>query len=228
MDRKHAFTLVELLVVMAIIAILAALLIPALSRARSEDARVSCVSNERQLNMALAQYAMDHEERYPVEPTEHNPHPDLVQQLREHGLSDSAFYCPEAPAMETYAQDPDSYVPRGQTDSVINTPANRAAGNVSYVYWSFLSNKPTGWVEPIDCWRNPSFFAPRAITARGKILSGQTMPEGLPAEIWLLADFFRRGGAPFPHSRKHRDGLNVLYLDGHVELMVGGPRDNFD
>jgi len=57
---KRAFTLVELLVVMAIIAILAALLLPVLSRAKASAKRIACVSNVRQINLAVHLYADEH------------------------------------------------------------------------------------------------------------------------------------------------------------------------
>ena len=57
---KRAFTLIELLVVIAIIAILSALLLPVLSRAKGAARRTACISNTRQINLALLMYANDH------------------------------------------------------------------------------------------------------------------------------------------------------------------------
>lgn len=58
-----AFTLIELLVVIAIIAILAALLLPAVSRSKSAVKRTACISNERQINLAVRMYADEHSDR---------------------------------------------------------------------------------------------------------------------------------------------------------------------
>ncbi len=62
---RHRFTLVELLVVVAIIAILASLLLPALSTARGKAIQLRCASNLRQLGVATVMYAGDADGAFP-------------------------------------------------------------------------------------------------------------------------------------------------------------------
>jgi prepilin-type N-terminal cleavage/methylation domain-containing protein/prepilin-type processing-associated H-X9-DG protein len=102
--RLKAFTLVELLVVLAIIAILAALLLPAVNRARESGRGAACISNLRQVGIALQLYVDDNQQRLPV--------------MRDRGsVTDTNL--PSVPSVETVLRDPLS------NTNVLRCPSDR-------------------------------------------------------------------------------------------------------
>jgi prepilin-type N-terminal cleavage/methylation domain-containing protein len=66
-QKSTAFTLIELLIVIAIIAILAGLLLPALARAKAKAKGINCVNNLRQTSLGLRLWANDNADKYPWE-----------------------------------------------------------------------------------------------------------------------------------------------------------------
>jgi len=66
MSTRKGFTLIELLVVIAIIAILAAILFPVFAQAREKARAITCVSNEKEIGLAILMYSQDYDEYFPL------------------------------------------------------------------------------------------------------------------------------------------------------------------
>jgi prepilin-type N-terminal cleavage/methylation domain-containing protein/prepilin-type processing-associated H-X9-DG protein len=100
---RTAFTLVELLVVIAVIAILAALLLPALSKAKDRARQSQCASNLRQVLLAAVMYADENDGRFPAQPADGRPVRavggnglNFYDLLMPYTLNPGAWLCPSA------------------------------------------------------------------------------------------------------------------------------------
>jgi prepilin-type N-terminal cleavage/methylation domain-containing protein len=110
MNKNRAFTLIEVLVVIAIIALLASLLVPVLCCATEKGRRTDCLNNLRQVNLAVRFYAEDYADSLPVLPFP-NPYPNGIgafyKQLVKGYLgltgpaspAEKVFICPSDPVI---------------------------------------------------------------------------------------------------------------------------------
>jgi prepilin-type N-terminal cleavage/methylation domain-containing protein/prepilin-type processing-associated H-X9-DG protein len=127
MNQRRGFTLIELLVVIAIIAILAAILFPVFQKVRENARRTSCLSNEKQLGLALIQYTQDYDEFYPSGVAGEAYGLGWGGKIYSFVKSTAVFKCPD-----------DSY-----------SPANTADTAISYAYNAALSRTDSAAGVPL-------------------------------------------------------------------------------
>ena len=101
---SSGFTLIELLVVIAIIAILAAILFPVFAQAREQARKTSCLSNVKQMGLAMLMYTEDYDENLPLDLTVNSQNfftwQDLIQPYaKNYGI----VICPDSPYHDTNA-----------------------------------------------------------------------------------------------------------------------------
>lgn len=128
--RSPAFTLVEMLVVIAIIGILAALLFPALSGVRAKSMETHCANNLRQLGVALYQYATTYGGFYPVATGNKyaGAQPDLIGALAESIPSNAPVW----------------FCRRYLTYQNTSAEESMTTNGIGYFYWAFATNYPSG------------------------------------------------------------------------------------
>jgi prepilin-type N-terminal cleavage/methylation domain-containing protein len=93
---RRGFTLIELLVVIAIIAILASILFPVFARAREKARESNCMSNEKQIGLAIHMYASDYDDMMPIansKPATDGP-PGLKDVILPYCKNTQIFRCP--------------------------------------------------------------------------------------------------------------------------------------
>ena len=226
--RRDAFTLVELLVTIAIIAILAALLIPALSRGKEKARQTTCLNNNKQIVVGCSLYTGDYQEKLPGcqsfgewwgflsgPPMGLSPDPgpvwlpDLLKpylgkNLADPGGTNASDYHPN-PGLYLCPSGlnakPDPYSPRLQANSFY---ANQG---VSYIWLHAYQQNPS----------DPN-------TSGSWLFDGTTVVSGLkvtaalkPTAAALLWEAPYWTWSFMPHSK----GLNVAYTDGHCQRVRG-------
>ncbi len=102
MKKRHhlGFTLIELLVVIAIIAILAAILFPVFAKAREKARQITCVSNEKQIGLAVLQYVQDNDETYPAGDNGPYWNTGWIGAIYPYAKSAGVFKCPDDPTAD--------------------------------------------------------------------------------------------------------------------------------
>src|SRR5688500_7276031 len=112
MRCRRAFTLIELLVVIAIIAILAAILFPVFAQAREKARATACLSNMKQIGLALMMYVQDYDETNPPRndgnedfnnPARVAVKPNFLGVLTPYSKNKDIYACPSVPAVTTPA-----------------------------------------------------------------------------------------------------------------------------
>ena len=130
-ERERAFTLTDLLVVMATLAILAAVILPALAGSGGNGTRTVCLNNLRQLGMALNMYAGENQDTMPW--------PNWGNDTD-----------PACPAGWLYHPDPNTpnRINQGLALDTANWPTGRVANLKTGVYWQYLQT-PDVFICPV-------------------------------------------------------------------------------
>ncbi len=218
-----AFSLMELLVVVAVVAILAGLLVPVLANAKHRAKRTVCLNNLRQLTLADSMYAGDHG-RFPP-PNDFVPSSITVERLAQIAQSLGATV-PSGPAS--------SWPKRGAQPKWFNCPMAVDSGYAEgitlgggvytgYAYVGGLEESRMvglGFATVV----HPDHLADARHTRRG-VLWVDVLDEFIMTDPRRFEFFHARKRVRYPDFRYHAgelDGIHRAWSDGSVEWLEGG------
>jgi len=212
-DRcSGAFTLLEIIVVVAIIAILAALLLPALTSAKAKSKQVGCANNLKQLALGFQMYAADNDGRLP----------DNIPVGKGKGswIGGSMKVATEA-TNQIYIRQGKLF-PYGNNASIYHCPADQSVSGRTLRVRSYSMN---GWMGSrfMETNSRPSGF--RTFMRENELAVAR------PASLWVLLDEHEASiddgwflvtmddSQPFASSpaTRHQHGYGLNFADGHVE-----------
>jgi len=214
--QLRGFTLVELLVVVAIIAILAALLLPTLAGAKASARSAACKSNLRQLGFALLGFTQDNE-HYPADSYwDRSISPFTIYgwpaYLLPYVSSNTAvFRCPST--------GPEFDWPTNSSAKGYPFPFNIDTSNTWFSYgynqWAVAGVSGYGLGGAPDSEVPES----RVINPADMIAIGDSDGNGVAdGDITFHRIPTPSGPQPsFPPGDRHKDGANIVFCDGHVE-----------
>ncbi len=198
---RKGFTLIELLVVIAIIAILAAILFPVFAKAREKARQSSCLSNTKQIMLAVMQYAQDYDETYPYASSWGDPANRTlwVDALQPYIRNTQIIRCPSVQTA-TY----------GYGWNYQNFGYMSSAGGFSYNPGRALADVPQP-AETILIGDNPD---PGSYGASSLFIYGPSQRDtsGTATDDPGLANV----------AKRHNEGGNYAFCDGHSKWLGAG------
>jgi len=214
----RAFTLVELLLVIAIIALLAALLLPVLSRTKAQSQSASCKNRLRQIGLSLAMYVSDHHRYPPMWGDDTGPFQTWSDRLYPYTLlnwTNRAWHCPAYTAKD------------GLTKLVM--PRKEPIVLTSYAYNAYgiagMDGSPKlglGIWFPASLAAEPELREPSEMftvadtrTYRDLFIFGAGIVNGLCDRIEMQPYYAQTEETPPLHGK----GYNILFGDLHVVLV---------
>jgi prepilin-type N-terminal cleavage/methylation domain-containing protein/prepilin-type processing-associated H-X9-DG protein len=228
---RRAFTLIELLVVIAIIAILAAILFPVFAQAREQARQTVCISNVRQIGLAVRMYVQDYDETMPIFYAYNTETPDGQPARAGDPLhkGDEVLILPYTKNKDIFKCPDDSGSPF-LADPVYGCPglsSYQACYGSSYRFdrgsYSTIAGESSQnnalYPPPTILVTDASF----ALPAETRIMRDEEMPWFGPSDV----NGVRYGYYPTYYQQWHTRGGGIVFADGHSKFTVSsGDFDN--